>query len=124
MDVLYGVLTQTWKDAAIGSERVRDPLGRVDSQGYALMVPKDPIPPYAPDAIIRAGILDPGLRIPRRALTSEKAFVAWATENGFSTGASIEIEGLLAAPGRPIVSAIERKRTWIPVKLRKQEKPK
>lgn len=113
LEILYARLVQEWQDAAIGSKRMDDPRGGVDSQGRRIQVPADPIPPYAPDAVIRGGALDPGIRIPREALVNRDAFVKWATDKGLGGGASIEIDGLLSAPGKPIVAAVERKGLWI-----------
>jgi hypothetical protein len=105
--LLYQVIASEWRRASIGSRR--------DDKGN----PIEPLPPYAPDALMRGGAADPGARIPVTALRSEGAFVAWAERMGFTDGAAIAIDGLIAPPGTKFGG--ERKRTWTTLGPKKQE---
>jgi len=86
-ETAFHTLAAEWSRAMIGSPR---PGG----------VPVGVRPMYAPDAFVRGSALDPGVQIPAKATRSAEAFVEWAKENGYEKGLSIEVDGLLAPPGR------------------------
>lgn len=86
----FGALNDLWKRASIGS--LRNPDG----------TPKDPNPRYAPDAIVRGTAVDPGVRVPWEVWKSSDRFVDWCKVNGYEKGVSIEIDGLVAPPGRTV----------------------
>lgn len=86
----FGALNDLWTRASIGS--LRNPDG----------TPKDPAPRYAPDAIVRGTAVDPGTRVPWEVWKNADRFVGWCESNGYGKGVSIEIDGLVAPPGRTI----------------------
>jgi hypothetical protein len=67
---------------------------------------------YNPNAYAKGSPVDPGLRIPGYALRSAEAFERWAQQNGFSGGLSITIDGMVAAPGRSVIS--DSPKLWTP----------
>lgn len=60
--------------------------------------------PYAPNAVAKGSTIDPGVRIPGYALRNEESFRKWAGESGYAGGLSIVIDGMVAAPGRSVIS--------------------
>jgi hypothetical protein len=46
--------------------------------------------------------MDPGVRIPLRAMRSREAFVGWARENGYGPGLSIVVDGILPKGGNVV----------------------
>jgi len=99
----FHTLLENWERAKIGSPR-RDG------------VPTDIVPRYAPDATVRGSALDPGMQIPGWAVRdpSGETFVKWATDNGYGKGLSIEVDGLIARPGRDITSGSTQRPQWTP----------
>lgn len=89
----FRTLKSEWERAMIGSPRVGGQ-------------PTDPRPKYAPDAFVRGNTLDPGLQVPSHAMRSENAFVAWAADNGYEQGLSVEVDGLIAPPGRGVITTV------------------
>lgn len=86
------------------------------------MDPIDPTPRYSPDAIAKGSEIDRGVQIPESALRDPtgQAFMDWAKENGLGHGLSITIDGLIAPPGRDVISAsterrapAAKRRTWV-----------
>lgn len=67
---------------------------------------------YNPNAYAKGSPVDPGLRIPGYALRSADAFERWAQQNGFGEGLSITIDGMVAAPGRSVIS--DASKLWTP----------
>jgi hypothetical protein len=96
-------LKTMWEEASIGSPR--DPVTGE---------PLDDAPPYAPDAYAKGSTLDPGVQIPRQAIVSADAFSQWAQNNGFSSGVAIEVDGLIAGPGRSVMSGGKSRRVKVP----------
>ena len=99
-------LKKMWEDASIGSPR--DPVSGE---------PIDDAPPYAPDAYAKGSTLDPGIQIPRSAIVSSDAFSSWANENGFAEGVAIEVDGLIAGPGRSVMPSGQSRRVKTPSTL-------
>jgi hypothetical protein len=73
--------------------------------------PRDPDDPtrgldiaarYAADAVAIGSAMDPGVRIPLRAMRSREAFVGWARENGYGPGLSIVVDGILPKGGNVV----------------------
>jgi len=94
---VFELLLETWRRASPGSRRDPD-------TGRAL----DARPPFAPDAVAIGSDVDPGMQIPQEALVSPAAFVRWADSNGYQDGLAVEIDGLIAKPGRPILPTVAR----------------
>lgn len=113
----YDRLTQVWEEAKIGSPRKH--VG-VTADGKPILVPIDFSPRYAPDAVAKGSTIDAGVAIPMEALRSRAAFQEWANKNGLGHGMSIEIDGLIAPPGRAVISSSKQasapasaRRTWV-----------
>jgi hypothetical protein len=96
-------LKQMWEEASIGSPR--DPVSGE---------PLDDTPPYAPDAYAKGSTLDPGIQVPRHAISSAESFTEWANENGFGSGVAIEVDGLIAGPGRSVMPSGRSRRVKVP----------
>jgi hypothetical protein len=65
---------------------------------------------YGPNAVAKGSDLDAGLRIPAHALRTKGAFLRWARQNGYEDGMSVLIDGMVAAPGRSVISGASSKR--------------
>lgn len=96
---VFDLLSETWRRASPGSRR--------DPQTHE---PLDATPPYAPDAVAIGTPLDPGTQIPPSAMVSRGAFVRWCKQSGYGEGLSVEVDGLMARPGRVILPAVARAR--------------
>jgi hypothetical protein len=94
---LYRMLNGEWKRIGMGKKKdgTPQPEGNV----------------YAANAILQAkagSTTDAGIRIPPEVLRNEDAFVEWATENGYSEGGSIMVDGMIPPPG----GAFAGERVW------------
>ena len=94
---LYRMLNGEWKRIGMGKRKdgTPQPEGNV----------------YAANAILQAkagSTTDAGIRIPPEVLRNEDAFVEWATENGYSEGGSIMVDGMIPPPG----GAFAGERVW------------
>jgi hypothetical protein len=98
----FQVMLRVWNEAKIGSPRKK--VGE-DANGRPIMVPTDASPKYGADAVARGTSLDPGIQIPPEAMRSESAFAKWADDHGLGQGLAIEIDGLVAKPGRTVTSS-------------------
>jgi len=96
---VFDLLVETWGRASPGSRR--DP---------ETGLPLDARPPFAPDAVAIGSDVDPGKQIPQEALINRSAFARWCQQEGYGDGLAVEIDGLVAKPGRPILPAVARAR--------------